>query len=211
MILIIPRRDKKVLLMELDQVIKERRSVRKFKKLDVPWYIVSECLAAAIESPSSGNVQNWRFVVVKDREKRERVIKSCGEQYWAINAPIIIVVVSELEKLRRLFGVRGEALYSVQNCAAAIENLLLKATELNLGATWIGAFDEMKIIEILEIKGDARPQAVIALGYGEDFDTKAKREPLDNFVYFDKWEHREDKERKKFTPVADTLKRVFKH
>lgn len=197
--------------MELDQAIKERRSVRRFKKLDVPWYLIAECLSAAAEAPSSGNVQNWRFVVVKDREKKERLIKACEEQYWALNAPVLVVVVSDLEKIRRLLGVRGEALYSVQNCAAAMENLLLKATELSLGATWIGAFDETKIKEVIEISGDARPQAVIALGYGEDFEAKAKREPLDNFVYFDKWEQREDKERNKVNPVADVLKKVFKH
>ena len=90
-----------------------------------------------------------------------------------VNAPILIVVVSELDKIRRLFGVRGEALYAVQNCAAAIENLLLKSTELGLGGIWIGSFDEDKIREILKISGDARPQAIIALGYGEDFENSS--------------------------------------
>lgn len=197
--------------MELDQAIKERKSVRRFKKLEIPWYILAECLDAAVQAPSSGNVQNWRFVVVKEKSQREKVLKACDEQYWALNAPTIIVVISELEKIRRLFGVRGEALYSVQNCAAAIENLLLKATELSLGATWIGTFDEVKIKELLDVTGDARPQAVIALGYGEDFEAKTKREPLDNFVYFEKWEQKEDKDRNKLSPVADVLKKVFKH
>ncbi len=194
--------------MELDQTIKERRSVRKFKKLAVPWFITAECLDAAIHAPSSGNVQNWRFVVVQ--KNREKVIKACEEQYWLLDAPVLIVVVSDLNKIRKLFGVRGEALYAVQNCAAAIENLLLKAAELGLGGTWIGSFDENKVMEILKIEGDARPQAIIALGYGDDFEKKSSREPLDNFVYFEEWEKREDKERGKITPVADILRKVLK-
>ena len=197
--------------MELDQAIKERRSVRRFKKLDVPWYLVSECLDAAIQAPSSGNVQNWRFVVVKDKIKREMITKACDEQYWLLNAPILIVVCADLSKIRKLFGVRGEALYAVQNCAAAMTNMMLKATELGLGSVWIGDFDEIKIKELLEIDDDGRPQAVIALGYGEDFEPKSKREPLDNFVYFDRYWGKEDKERAKLTPVADVLKKVFKH
>ncbi len=196
--------------MELDQAIKERRSVRRFKKLAVPWFIVAECLDAAVHAPSSGNAQNWRFVVIQKKENREKIIKACSEQYWMLDAPVLIAVVSDLEKIRKLFGVRGEALYAVQNCAAAIENLLLKAAELGLGATWIGDFDEQKIREILKIKDDVRPQAVIALGYGDEFEKKSTREPLDNFVYFEEWEKREDKERGKLTPVADLLRKVLK-
>ena len=166
---------------------------------------------AAIHAPSSGNVQNWRFVVVRDKEKREKVVKACDEQYWMINAPVLIVVCSDTSKIRKLFGVRGEALYAVQNCAAAIENLLLKATEFGLGCTWIGTFDEIKLKEILSIEDEARPQAVIALGYGQDFEEKTKKEPLENFVFFDKYGERENKERGKLTPVADVLRKVFKH
>ncbi len=192
--------------MELDQVIKERRSVRRFKKLDVPWYLISECLDAANYAPSSGNVQNWRFVVVKEKGIKEGVVKACEEQYWMMNAPVLIVICSDMVKIGRLFGVRGEALYSVQNCAAAIENLLLKAYELGLGGAWIGAFDEMKLKEILSISDEARPQAIIALGFGDDFEEKPKRELLENVTFFEKYGQRMDKSRN-VTPVVDLIKR----
>ncbi len=195
--------------MELDQAIKERKSVRRFKKLDVPWYLISECLEAAISAPSSGNVQNWRFVVVRNNDTRDKIVKICDEQYWIIKAPVLIVVSSELGKIRRMFGVRGEALYSVQSCAAAIENLLLKASELGLGATWIGAFDEIKLKEILNVEGDVRPQAIIALGYADEYEDKSRREPLENVVSFEKYGQREDKERGKLLPVTDVLKKSF--
>ncbi|MBI2148668.1 nitroreductase family protein [Candidatus Woesearchaeota archaeon] len=193
--------------MELDQVLKERRSVRKFKNLNVPWYLISECLEAAIQAPSSGNVQNWRFVVVRDKESREKIAKACDEQYWMTKAPVFIVVCSDVVKIKRLFGPRGEALYAVQNCSAAIENMLLKAHELGLGTTWIGAFDESKIKEIIGIPGEVRPQGIFAIGYPEVYDEKPRREPLENFVFFEKYSQREDKERGKLIPAVDVIKR----
>ncbi len=191
--------------MEFDKVLKERKSIRRFKKLEVPWYLLAECLAAAIEAPSAGNSQNWRFIVVRESSRREKLTKCCEEQYWLIKAPVLVVVCSDTNKIRRLFGVRGEALYSVQNCAAAIENMLLKGAELGLGSVWIGAFDEIKVRELLDIDPDVRPQAIIALGYGEEFEEKARREPLENVVFFEKWGGKEDKERGKLLPVIDRI------
>ena len=193
--------------MELDEVLKERKSVRKFKNLDVPWYIISECLEAAIEAPSSGNVQNWRFTFVRNRATIEKIAKLCDEQYWLLKAPVLIVVCSDLVKIKRLFGVRGEALYAVQNCAAAIENMLLKSHELGLGTAWIGAFDEDKLREILDIGASARPQAIFALGYPDTYEEKPKREPLENVVFFEKYGQKEDKERGKFIPTVDIIKK----
>ncbi|MBS3168625.1 nitroreductase family protein [Candidatus Woesearchaeota archaeon] len=192
--------------MELDQVLKEVRSVRKFKKLDVPWYLVSECLDAATYAPNAGNTQNWRFIVVRDLSKREAIVKACEDQKWLLNAPVLIVVCSDVDKISKMFGVRGEALYAVQNCAAAIQNMLLKAYELGLGSVWIGAFDEIIIKQILEIKPEVRPQAIIALGFSDDHEKKPKREELNNVVFFEKYGDKEDKKRRKFLPIKDILK-----
>lgn len=193
--------------MELDQVLKERKSVRKFKNLEVPWYIISECIEAAIEAPSSGNVQNWRFIVIRNKATIEKISKSCSEQYWLLKAPALIVVCSDLVKIKRLFGVRGEALFAIQNCAAAIENMLLKSHELGLGTAWIGAFDEDKIREILDIGETARPQAVFAIGYPDTYEEKPRREPLETVVYFEKYGQKEDKERGKIIPTMGVIKR----
>ncbi|MBS3152205.1 nitroreductase family protein [Candidatus Woesearchaeota archaeon] len=193
--------------MELDQVIKERKSVRKFKSLNVPWYIISECLEAAIQAPSSGNVQNWRFIIIRNKETREKIAKICDEQYWMLKAPMLIVVCSEVTKIKRMFGARGEALYAVQNCSAAIQNMLLKAHELGLGTTWIGAFDETKLREILSIEEIARPQAVFAIGYPESYEEKSRREPLETVIFFEKYGQKEDKERGKIIPAADIIKK----
>ena len=193
--------------MELDQAIKERKSVRKFKNLQVPLSLVSECLDAATQAPSSGNVQNWRFIVIRNKESIEKISKMCDEQHWLLKAPVLIIVSSDTNKIGKLYGVRGEALYAVQNCASAIQNLLLKAHELSLGSVWIGAFDEINLKEFLNINPEVRPQAILALGYPDTYEQKPKRDPLESVVSFEKYGQKEDKERGKLIPISEILKK----
>ena len=102
-------------------------------------------------------------------------------------AGVLIVICAEPEKAERYYGVRGERLYTVQNCAAAIQNMLLEAHSLGLGASWIGAFEEEKVKEICNIPEEIRPQAIVALGYPRDVPNKPPKYPLEAVVYFHKW------------------------
>lgn len=179
--------------MELDKAIQERRTIRKYEKREIPVEFLNECINAARYAPNAGNIQNFRFVIVRKKDKIKKIMQICEGQPWIENAPAIIVACSETEQIKRLFGIRGEVLYTIQNCAAAIQNLLLKAYELKLGTAWIGLFDEDKLKEILNITGEVRPQAVITIGYYKEQEQKAEREPLDNFVYFEQYGKREDK------------------
>ena len=196
--------------MELDKVIHERRSARKFKNKSVSWHLVAACLEAGIRAPSSGNVQNWRFIVIRDKDMIKKISQTTDEQEWIVKAPVLIVVCSYLKKIRRMFGVRGEALYAIQNCAAASENILLKAQDLGLNSSWVGGFDEDKLKILLEIEDDSRPQSIIALGYSEDLEERAKRETMNNLIFFEKYGEREDKTRGKIIPLVDVLKSKFK-
>lgn len=190
--------------MELDSVIKGRVSIRQFKNLEVPWQFLAECLDAARYAPSSGNIQNSRFIVVK--ENVNNFIKEVSpENEWAVNAPVLVVVCSEMAKIRRMFSVRGEALYSVQNCACAIQNMLLKAYELGLGSCWIGDFNETKVNELLNISGDTRPQAIIAIGYPDE-KPEVDKEPLDNLVFFESYGNRTEKSRS-FSTFSNLVKK----
>ena len=70
--------------------------------------------------------------------------KAAFEQFEISMAGALVVVCAEPEKAERYYGMRGERLYSTQNCAAAIQNMLLEAHSLGLGTRWIGAFDYSK-------------------------------------------------------------------
>ena len=176
--------------MDFEKVLRGRKSVRKFSSREVSWKDLADVLEAGTLAPSSGNLQSWVFVVVRDAKNRAALVEALPrEQSWAGKAPVLVVICSDVERVRTMYGARGEALYAVQNCAAAAENMLLKAVDAGIGACWIGYFDEKPIAKLLELDKDLRPQAVLALGYGEPLEEKP-REPLQSFVFFEKFGNR---------------------
>lgn len=173
--------------MELNKCLKERRSVRKFLDKPVSWERVVKILDAGRYAPSSGNIQNWVFIVIKKEEQKKKLADAC-EQGFIRKASYLIAVCSKQDRIKRLYGERGEKLYSIQNCAAAIQNMLLEAYSLGVGSCWIGAFNSSKVGRILDLKENIIPQAIIALGYNND-KHEIKRNDLENFVFFEKYEN----------------------
>ena len=164
--------------------------MRKYKNVPVEWEKVGIILNAALNSPSAGNIQNWKFIVVLDPEKRKKIAEACLEQYWMQNAPVHIVVCSEPEKAKRFYGVRGERLYSIQNCAAASQNIVLAAHSLGIGSCWVSAFEEDALKRILKIPDYVRPQNIITLGYAEEREPLAGRYRIYDMVFLENWEGR---------------------
>ncbi len=164
--------------MDVLEAIKFRRSCRKYSSKQVSLDQVGAIVEAAGMAPSSGNQQPWKFVVVRDPSSREAIAEACLEQYWMSKAPVHIVVVAEEDKMKQLYGIRGEKLYSIQNCAAAIQNILLAAENFGLSTCWVGAFEESIISRVCSIPDSARPQAVITLGYSAEKAKKKILQPL---------------------------------
>jgi nitroreductase len=143
---------------------------------------LNEILEAAIAAPSSGNCQDWEFIVVKERQNKERLSAAARGERMIVEAPVVVVVCTNLNKLGR-YGARGETLYSIQNTAAATQNLMLAAWEKGIGSCWVGAFDEDEVKQILVIPERVRPLAVIPLGYPNEKPVKPERWPLKDFVH----------------------------
>jgi nitroreductase len=174
--------------MDILDLIKKRRSVRNYTEKKVENEKLFKVLEAGRWSPSSGNVQNWRFVVITDYKIKSKIAEACLGQYWISNAPVIIVVVSDESKLRMLFGQRGEMAYSIQNCSIAMQNMMLEAESLGLSSSWIGAYDEDKIIRIIKAQdSNVVLRGVFAIGYGKNIPLAPVRLELDKLVYFNTW------------------------
>lgn len=173
--------------MEVYDCIKQRRSIRKYKDIPVAFDDVWKIIDAGRMAPSSGNLQGWKFIVITDAGKRQKIADACLQQTWMIQAPIFIVIVSEVARVERYYGLRGERLYSCQNCAAAAENMMLMATNLGLGSCWVGAFDEDKVKDMLNIPTGSRPQIIITIGYADEVVPEPAKFPLEAVTYFNKW------------------------
>lgn len=169
------------------EIIKSRRSVTKYLSKPVSWEKISRILDAARHAPSCGNLQNWKFIVVLEPANRQAVADAALQQLWMAQAPVHIIICAEPEKAERYYGIRGERLYTTQNCAAAAQNILLEAHSLGLGSCWIGAFDEDALKRKFGMEEFARPQGIITIGYAAEIPPRPPKYPLNAVTYFESW------------------------
>ena len=173
--------------MDVLEVIYTRRSIRRYRDIPVEWDKVGKILEAGRAAPSAGNLQGWKFVVITDPVKIKLLAEAALQQYWMASAKVHIIVVAQFEKARRFYGVRGERLYAIQDCAAACQNMLLAAHYLGLGACWIGAFDEDGVKRTVGIPEEARPQAIITIGYPDEEPPVPTKYKLEQVVMVERW------------------------
>jgi nitroreductase len=143
--------------MELLEAIHTRRSIRKYRGQPVSEETVRTILAAAMMAPSAGNVQPWHFIVVTAPEKMARVKDVHPYVGMAPKAPLGILVCGDL-RLEKFPG------FWVQDCSAAMQNLLLAAHAQGLGAVWTGVHPVAERVArfraIFEL-----PETVVPLGF----------------------------------------------
>lgn len=176
--------------MDILNIIKSRRNVKEFVPKFVDWDKMSKILDAARHAPSCGNIQNWKFVVVVENDIKNQLAEAALQQYEIVNASVLVVVCAEPEKAERYYGQRGEDLYTIQNCAAAIQNMLLEAHSLGLGARWVGGFEEEMVKNTLKIPEEIKVQAIVAVGYPKEIPSKPPKMPLESLIYLNSWRNR---------------------
>ncbi|MCL2478173.1 MAG: nitroreductase family protein [Treponema sp.] len=162
----------------------KRNSVRNFKTDDIPAENIQHLLEAARAAPSGGNCQPWHFYVIRDKALKQKIHDRSCKQDFILNAPVFFIICIDPERSAARYGDRGKNLYSIQDTAAAIENLLLCAVDEGLAACWCGAFDETALSEILELKNGLRPVAVIPVGYAVSEPAKRSRRPVEEITTF---------------------------
>ncbi len=165
--------------MEFLEVIAKRRSVRHFNtKVEVTDADVTALLEAGTAAPTAGNIQPWRFVVVRSPEARERLAQAMGQR-WATAAPVVIVVCVDPRPCAARYGARGEELYAIQDSAAAVVNILHAAVDRGLASCWIGAFDDDAVRDAVGVARPITPIAVLPIGKSAEAAAKPTRRPLE--------------------------------
>jgi nitroreductase len=149
--------------MELHEAIRARASCRAFLSKPVPDEALQRVLNAARYAVSVANQQPWRFILVRDEEKKKRLSQAVTKGHFLLSAPLVVVALGVEEAQPALVG--GYMLSYPLDVAAAIQNLLLAATAEGLGSCWCTEFKEDKIRELFEIPEGIRVVGVIPLGY----------------------------------------------
>lgn len=149
--------------MELEDVLLKRRSVRKFTEEPVSDEMIEELLHAAMSGPSACNKKPWEFYVVTNEQVLEE-LKSAS-RFSRFSAKLAIIVCGNLSRALPM----QLADYWIQDCSAATENILLRATDLGLGAVWCGIHPqkrpEEKVRKCLGISEKQIPLNIIYIGH----------------------------------------------
>jgi nitroreductase len=169
--------------MELSEAIKGRRSIRAFKKQNVPEETVEKLIDAASWAPSAGNIQPWEFVIVRKPAIKKKLAQAALNQTLIEEAPVVIVVCANEKRSSMDYGLRGKTLYCIQDTAAATQNILLTAYSLGLGACWIGAFNEDEAKKAVNAPEGIRPVAIIPVGYANEVPSQRDRRPLSRIMH----------------------------
>lgn len=159
--------------MDILKTIKERRSIRRFQKKEIPEEIVEKLIEALIWAPSAGNLQSRRFYFIFNQKIKEKLVQAAFNQRFISQAPLVIVGCTD-DKIQWKYGQRGKNLYSICDVSVSIENLMLLATSFGLGSCWVGAFDEGEVSRILNLPENLKPIVILPVGYP---DQKPKAPP----------------------------------
>ncbi len=173
-------------LRECLRLIHDRVSIRKYQPKDIPDELIIELLKAGNAAPSAGNLQARDFIVVRNSETKKRIAEAALEQMFIATAPVVIVVCANYPRSMRIYGDRGK-LYAEQDATAAVENILLAAHALGLGAVWVGAFHESAIARILNLPDYVRPIAIIPVGWPAEKPSKRSRYPIQELTHWERW------------------------
>lgn len=169
--------------MDIYEAIKTRRSIREFQERPVEEEKIRKILEAAVQAPSAGNTQEWRFMVIKNPNLKSQISKAALGQNFIAKAPIVIVICADLKEIEMAYGRRGVELYSLLDCGIVAQNLMLSARAEGLGTCPVGAFDEKEIKRTLSLPENFRPVLIIPLGYPAEKPLKRPRKLLKELIF----------------------------
>jgi len=162
-----------------------RRSIRIYSPGEITEPTVTKLLQAAMAAPSAMAKDPWRFVIVRNPEMLARLASALPGGKMLASASLGIAVCGDLEA-----ALEGHWSFLLQDCSAAIENLLLTAHGLGLGACWVGVHPGeqslREVKQLLALPVSIMPIALVSLGYpGEEPGARTRYHP--EYVHFDKW------------------------
>lgn len=162
--------------MNVYDFILNRRSVRRYKKKNIPEGDIRIILEAASHAPMAYEYKSWKLILVKDDSLKEKIVNESANQLWIKYANILVLGV--------ILG-RDDKKWKIVDTAIALENIVLASESLGYGSCWIGAFNEKKIKVMLGIPNENSILAYIAIGFKDEKPKEREYKKLDEIVYLD--------------------------
>lgn len=175
---------------DIFDVMKNRRSIRRFLEVPVDWEPIGNILEAGRMAPTAGNIQDVRFVVILDPGTREKIAEACFQQYWMSKAPVFIVIGTDPTKTEQFYGKRGVEVYTSQNASAAAMSMVFAAEAQGLATCWVSAFEEHALKGIIGMPDNCQVHCVLPIGYADEKPKEPLKFSIETLVYFNSWGNR---------------------
>lgn len=169
--------------MDVMTAIKTRRSIRAYKDIPVEDEKLEAVLEAGRLAPSASNRQNLKYVVVRDKALRDKMVDVAHGQKFVGQAPVVIAACAV--KTDHIMPCK-EFSYPI-DVAIAVDHMTLEAVEQGLGTCWIGAFNQDEAKKLLGIPEEAGVVALLPLGYPDVSPDPKPRKSMEEIVSYDKW------------------------
>ena len=181
--------------MTFQQLVKNRRSIRRYLEKPVEREKILTCIEAARLAPSADNVQPWRFLIIDDPELKAKFAQEVFSGIYFISkfaakAPVLIMILGRLDIIANRIGKQIQNIhFYLIDIGIAGEHIVLQAEELGLGSCWIGWFNIRKARKFLKIPRKYKIVSLMAMGYYEKRPTREKkRKELEEIAWFNKIE-----------------------
>jgi nitroreductase len=162
------------------ELLKTRRSIRKYKNTPVEEEKIQKCLEAARWAPSASNKQPWEFLIVTDEEKRKKLSELHPYAKFVAESPVVFIPLTNPEVHQK---------YHMSDTALATMQYMIEAHSLGLGTCWagvIGASIEPEMKELLGIPSHLNILGLIATGYANEEPTRGRKD-LADLVHYEKY------------------------
>lgn len=169
--------------MDVLTAIRDRRSIRQYLDRPIKADQLQKVLEAARLSPSASNKQDWKFVVVQDKDTISELVDACNGQAFVGEAPAFIAACTTRPGSVMACGQPRDAV----DLSIAMAYLILEAHEQGLGTCWLGSFSEEKVRKLLGIPDSVRVVAVTPLGYAAVQPKPTYRKKLDEIVCHERY------------------------
>ena len=170
--------------MDFIELVRNRRSVRSFRKSKVDPARLVAIMEAVRAAPSAGNLQSYRVAVVEELRLKAALAMAAGGQQFLEAAALILVFFADLERSAARYADRGRALFALQDATIAAAYAQLAIVAAGMASTWIGYFDETAVSRALGLENGLVPVAMLSVGYPAELPEPTSRRRLDEVVKY---------------------------
>jgi nitroreductase len=165
--------------MEFMELVRARRSVRRYRGEAVPAELVAKVLEAVRTAPTAGNFQAYEIYLVSGEQRMKALAGATFNHDWIAQAPLALVVCTDAARCEY----EPKEHWAVQDASIAATLAHLAIADLGLSSCWVGAFIPAKVAEVIEAAEGHVPLAVLPFGYADEVPQDSGRRAVEEFVH----------------------------